>query len=96
MALPESSLQDWAVDRAEEAGWYCRRVKWVGRRNAPDSLFAKDGRIVFIEFKKTGEEPRPAQEKEIKAMRDAGIEVHSTDNPLRALDILGVPYVIGG
>lgn len=95
MALPESSLQDWACDRAAEAGWYHRKVKWAGRRNAPDNIFAKEGRVVFIEFKRTGETPRPGQEKEIKAMRDAGMEVYATDNPLRALDILGVSYATG-
>lgn len=94
MSMTEAPLQEWACDRAEQAGWFYRRVKWVGRRNAPDNVFAKDGRTVWIEFKRPGGKPRPGQEREIERMRDAGMEVHVVDNPIKALQILGVPYAV--
>lgn len=92
MGLTEVPLQEWVCDKAEEAGWYHRRVKWVGRRHAPDNIFARDGRVVFIEFKRPDGKPRPGQDREIIRMREAGMEVHAVDNPLRALAILEVPY----
>lgn len=89
----ESSMEEWVCGEAEKAGWLQRKLKWIGRRNAPDRLFIKDGRVVFIEFKRTGEKPRSTQKTEIDRVREAGGEAHSCDNPLQALGILGVAYV---
>lgn len=88
----ESSLEDWACDRAQDDGWFVRKLKWIGRRNAPDRLFVKAGRVVFIEFKRPGGEARATQVREADRLTKAGAEVYVVDKPLRALDILGVPY----
>lgn len=88
----ESPIEDWVCAQAEAAGWLCRKVSWVGRRSAPDRLFAKGGRVVLIEFKRPKKEAPPGQAREIKALRAAGIEVHVADNPLSALRHLGVVY----
>lgn len=77
------------VRRAERAGYYVRKVSWVGRNGAPDRLFArKDRGQVYIEFKAPGEVPRRLQREEHKAMREAGIEVHVCDSVSDALRIL--------
>lgn len=91
----EAPMEDWVCERAEKAGWLQRKLKWQGRRNAPDRLFAKDGRVVLIEFKRTGEKPRSTQKTEIELLQQAGVEAHSCDNPMQALSILGVAYVPG-
>lgn len=88
----ESPLEDFACAEAEKAGWLVRKLQWVGRRNAPDRFFAKDGRVVLIEFKRPGGQPRPGQEKEIARLRGAGVEVYACDNPLAALNHLGVRH----
>lgn len=89
----EAPIEEWVCDKAENDGWFCRKVKWVGRRSATDRLFAKDARIVFMEFKRPGKTKGDrTQPAEIARMRAAGIEVHIVDNPLTALRILGVPY----
>lgn len=88
----ESAIEDWVCDRAEAAGWLVRKLQWVGRRNAPDRLFAKDGRVLFIEFKRPGEQARPTQAREVIRMQAAGMEVHVLDSPLLALHILGIPF----
>lgn len=64
------------VDFAIRRGWFVRKLQWVGRTGAPDRMFAKGGRCVFVEFKAPGQRPRPDQEREIAAMRRAGLEVH--------------------
>lgn len=88
----ELAIEDYVVEEAEKAGWFCRKLKWIGRRNAADRFFAKDSRIVIIEFKAPGEKPRPGQESEIKKMKAAGIEVHVCDTPLSAFRILGIHF----
>lgn len=88
----ESPIEEWVCDRAEAAGWLVRKVKWIGRRNAPDRFFAKGGRVVLIEFKRPGGSPRGGQGREIDALTAAGVEVHAVDNPLAGLRVLGVPY----
>jgi len=85
----ESAVERPVVKRAERAGYYVRKVQWVGRIGAPDRLFArKDRGQVYIEFKKPGAEPRRSQIEEHKEMRQAGIEVHVCDNTEDALRIL--------
>ena len=88
----ESVIEDYVVETARKQGWFCRKVKWLGRRNAPDRLFAKDGRLLFIEFKTPGGKPRAGQQREIKEMQAAGIEVHVCDNPVSAFLALGIDH----
>lgn len=88
----ESSLEQYACDLAEADGWIVRKLRWIGRRNGMDRFFLKAGRIVLIEFKRPGEEPRLGQDREIERFKQNGAEVHVVDNPLAALRILGVPY----
>lgn len=88
----ESPLEEWACGLAADNGWLVRKLKWIGRRNAPDRLFVKQGRVVFIEFKRPGATARPTQGRELDRLLSAGAEAYVVDNPLRALDILGVSY----
>lgn len=86
----ESPIEDYVCDLAEKDGWIVRKLKWIGRRNAMDRFFLKNGRIVLIEFKKPDDKPRVTQDREIKRFQEAGAEVHVCDNPLSALRVLGV------
>lgn len=86
----ESPIEEWVASRAEKAGWYCRKMKWIGVDGAPDRFFAKDGRIVLIEFKTPGGKARKRQKEEHHELLAAGVEVHVADNPLTALRILCV------
>ena len=84
----ESAVEMPVVRRAEAAGWFVRKVSWVGRNGAPDRLFAKDGRDVWIEFKDHGKVPTLLQLQEHKRMREAGMEVYVFDNAHDALKVL--------
>lgn len=76
--------------RAELDGWLIRKCNWIGRRGAPDRLFAKSGRLLFIEFKALGKTLEPHQEREITRMKSVGIEVHVVDSITEGLAILGL------
>lgn len=86
----EKAVESPVVARAERAGWFVRKVQWPGRIGAPDRVFIKGGRTVWIEFKRPGEKPRLSQTLEHDRMRAAGAEVHWCDNVFDALRILGV------
>ena len=55
-------------------------MKWIGRRDAPDRLFIRNGSVVFVEFKAPGEKPRSSQEREHKLMLGYGCRVLVIDN----------------
>lgn len=88
----EAPIESYVMDKAEKAGWLVRKLKWIGIDGAPDKFFAKEGRIVLIEFKRPGGKPKKRQAEEHTALRDAGVEVYVADNPLTAFRILGIPY----
>ena len=86
----EKGVEMPVVVRAEKAGWFVRKVQWPGRIGAPDRVFIKDGRVVWIEFKDAGKRPRKSQELEHDRMKAAGAEIYWCDNVLEALQILGI------
>ena len=86
----ESAVEKPVVARAERRGWFVRKVKWIGRDGAPDRVFIKGSRTVWIEFKAPGEPPRLLQEDEHRLMRQGGAEVYVCDNVSDALKILGI------
>jgi len=76
----ESVLESKSIDLAEKRGWWYRKLKWIGRRGAPDRLFVRKGVVIFVEFKAYGKEPTIQQSREHKRMRDQGLRVEVIDN----------------
>lgn len=85
MSKLESQIEIPVVEYAKRKGFKVRKARWQNARNAPDRLFFRPAapgrppRAFFVEFKAPGERPRPAQEREIRLLREAGIEVHVVD-----------------
>jgi hypothetical protein len=51
------------------------------RAAVPDRLLVlPGGRVCFIEFKRSGQKPTPAQEREHTRLRDQGVPVYVVDN----------------
>ena len=51
------------------------------RRSVPDRIFfLGNGIVKFIEFKRAGEKPTDAQQREHERLRNMGYEVHVVDN----------------
>ena len=65
---------------AKATGWYVRKIKWIGRCGAPDRFFAKNGFIVFIEFKRPGKKPNAQQKREHRRLRLSGVRVWVIDS----------------
>lgn len=78
--MRESKLETDAIKYADQRGWLYRKLRWIGRRGAPDRLFIREGLVVFVEFKQSGKEPTVQQAREQKRLRDAGVTVWVIDS----------------
>lgn len=91
--MAESTIERSVCGIAEKQGWLVRKVQWLGRRGAPDRLFMKGGRAVLIEFKRETKEPTTQQSREIKRLKNAGMEVYACDSIELGCEILGLKHV---
>lgn len=79
--MQETPIEKFGDELAESKGYIWRKVKWIGRRSAPDKMYSRaDTGPFFVEYKASGEEPSVVQAREIQRMRDAGITVHVIDS----------------
>lgn len=88
--MREATIEDSVILAARKAGWFVRRAAWRGRKDCPDVVFAKFGRVVWIEFKRKDEEPRMTQKIEHEEMRAAGMEVYVVDSISVGKRLLGI------
>lgn len=92
----ESEVQEPVCTEARAAGWHQRRLKWANRVGAPDDLFIKDGRVVFIEFKRpSGGRRRGIQKKEARLINEHGGEAYFCETVEEGRRILGLPGAHG-
>lgn len=91
MSSDEAAIEKPVVTWAARHGWLVRKLQWAGRVGAPDRFFAKDGRIVLIEFKRPGGKPRPTQDRELARLIAAGVECHVVDSIDQGKEVLGGP-----
>lgn len=86
--MRESDIEKYLVQRAKAYGWEVRKVKWIGRRGAPDRVlmldpnpfFGPDESIIWIELKAPGEKAEAHQLREHKRMRGMGQRVEVIDS----------------
>lgn len=89
--IRESEIEAYLVKRVKELGGEIRKVKWVGRRGAPDRFVMVYGLHFFVELKAPGEKPRPEQVREIELLKTRGVGVYvldSIDTVERLLDTM--------
>ena len=85
---PEKKVEQKAKRWARDHGWYARKFTSPSQRSVPDDLFLKDGKVIFIEFKREGETPTPAQWVEIDTIRKNGGHADWADDAEIAIAIL--------
>lgn len=91
--LRESLIEAYGKKRAEAEGGVVRKVKWIGRKSAPDRVLMlpkspfhhHSPLTVWVEFKATGEKPTAAQLREHERMRTVGQVVLVWDS-IEAID----------
>lgn len=70
--LRESDIEGYGTREFAKIGAEVRKVRWIGRRGAPDRLVMHRSLTVWIEYKAPGELPEPHQYREHDRMRKAG------------------------
>lgn len=79
--MRESTIEDHLVRRAREVGGEVRKVKWIGRRGAPDRVvMLPGGRLYWVELKRPGQKAAPHQAREHERMRGMGQTVVVIDS----------------
>ena len=71
----ERDIEKYFVAEVQRLGGEVRKLKWIGRANAPDRVVLLHG-VYFVELKRPGEKPRPAQAREFARMACQGVPVH--------------------
>lgn len=97
--MRELTIEQYLVDRVKKLGGEVRKVKWIGRRGAPDRLVMLPGNgfsqvhgvkpyTVWIELKAPGEKVKPHQAREHDRMRKMGQRVEVVDSFERVEEVL--------
>lgn len=78
----EANIEAHLIKQCMDRGIYCRKVTWLGHRNAPDRFLAHGGKLCWVELKHpaTGhlfpkDFRERAQAREHARMRAAGCDV---------------------
>lgn len=97
--LREAEIEQYLVDRVMVIGGEVRKVKWLGRRGAPDrcvmlpastkAQFGEGGQTIWIELKRPGARADPHQIREHVRMRRMGQRVEVVDSFERVDEVLG-------
>lgn len=78
--IRESKVEKDSREYAMARGWWVAKFVSPGLVAVPDRIFIRNGVVLFIEFKRPGEEPTLQQYKRHKDMRDHGAIVLWVDN----------------
>lgn len=93
--MRERDIEDYLVKRVTAMGGEVRKVRWIGRRGAPDRLvmlprfrpvtdgkvtYHPDGATTWVELKAPGKVPEPHQAREHERMRAMGQRVVVIDS----------------
>lgn len=77
----EKDIEKAVCAYAKTLGMLCYKFTSPSRMSVPDRLFiTKAGVVFFVEFKRRGSKPTPAQEVEINKIRTKGVSVYVVDN----------------
>ena len=76
----EKQIEAKVCDYAKTKGMMVYKFTSPARAAVPDRLFICKGRVFFIEFKREGQKPTPAQEREHHRLRQHKVSVFVIDN----------------
>ena len=96
--MRERDIEQYLVRRVKELGGEVRKVKWIGRRGAPDRVVMlplpisvggnRVGNLIWVELKAPGEVSEPHQHREHERMRAMGQRVEVLDSKEQVDEVL--------
>lgn len=79
--MRENVIENNLARRVEEMGGITYKLSPIGRINKPDRLvMLPGGKIIFVECKRPGEQPRQGQLREHERLRKLGFRVEVLDS----------------
>lgn len=75
----ERAIQRYLKTRVKTLGGSWRKVKWLGRRGAPDNLILFPGKNFFVETKRPGKDWQSHQRREANKLKASGFRVYKAD-----------------
>jgi hypothetical protein len=81
--MREREIEAHLVKRVKEMGGECRKLRWVGRRGAPDRLVMLpwfELNTIWVELKAPGKKTKPHQAREHQRMQAMGQRVEVIDS----------------
>lgn len=78
--MRERDVEDYLVRRVTAMGGEVRKIRFIGRRGAPDRLVMLPGRTIWVELKAPGKVAAPHQVREHQRMRGMGQSVEVIDS----------------
>lgn len=75
-SLHERDVERYLVEQVEAHGGLVRKLKWIGRRGAPDRFIVLGGKVILVEVKRPTEAPDLHQAREMKRLVDVGCECY--------------------
>lgn len=89
----EKVIEEKVCSFAKSLGILHYKFTSVGRRSVPDRIFVlPGGNVFFIEFKRAGEHPTPAQRIEIGKLQKQGATVYVIDNVESGKRVVGIEF----
>lgn len=85
----EKQIESSVCDYARSKGVLAYKFTSPARAAVPDRLFiAPDGRMWFCEFKREGQKPTPAQDREHTRLRQQKVNVFVIDNVIEGKNMI--------
>ena len=84
----ESSIERTSVKKAKLRGWASKKNTGRFNKGDPDRLFWKEGRYVWIEFKRAKGKPTALQTIKLRRLEKEGCYVAVCDSVRSAMDVL--------
>ncbi len=75
-SIRESKIELYLKAQVEKRGGLCLKLRWIGRRNAPDRILILPGKHLLVELKRPRKEATEAQAREHNRLRAGGFEVY--------------------
>lgn len=88
--MKERDISRYLNARVKQLGGEVRRVRWIGRNNAPDKLVLLPGWHFFVEEKRPKKDATEAQAREHARLRRAGVVVYVFGTPEDIDSVLGL------
>lgn len=72
--MEESKIQSYLIRELKKRGWFVRKIARTNSPGDPDIFTYKEGRVVWIETKKSGRKADPLQEYKRREIMSHGME----------------------